>query len=247
MHLKKLLLLHSFLLFIFVQENLGANKNDTPNEKFPVEWLESISADSSAWQADSTTVVVEVINSKTGETWMDQNLGASRVATHSADRDAYGHLFQWGRAADGHQVRTSQVTQVLSVTDQPVHGNFITVSEAPFDWRKQPNDQLWQGSKGINNPCPTGFRVPTASEWEAEMETWSRKDSYGAFTSALKIPAAGYKDFRSGFILREAAAGRYWSSTVSEDRALHLSFVTGNAYINSLGRSRGFSVRCIKE
>jgi len=32
--------------------------------------------------------------------WLDRNLGATRVATSSTDTQAYGDLFQWGRAAD---------------------------------------------------------------------------------------------------------------------------------------------------
>jgi hypothetical protein len=37
---------------------------------------------------------------------MDRNLGASQVATSSTDPASYGDLYQWGRPADGHQIRT---------------------------------------------------------------------------------------------------------------------------------------------
>jgi hypothetical protein len=52
------------------------------------------------------TTIVDVTNSTTGKTWMDRNLGASRQATSSTDYLAYGALFQWGRAADGHECIT---------------------------------------------------------------------------------------------------------------------------------------------
>jgi hypothetical protein len=37
----------------------------------------------------------------TGRKWLDRNLGATRVATAFNDRQAYGHLFQWGRLQTG--------------------------------------------------------------------------------------------------------------------------------------------------
>ncbi|MFW5760796.1 MAG: hypothetical protein ACOCXH_07455, partial [Cyclobacteriaceae bacterium] len=82
------------------------------------------------WPTDETTEVVEVINPATGKTWMDRNLGASRVATSSTDAEAYGDLYHWGRAADGHQIRTSGTTSNLSSSDNPGHGDFI-LSNSP--------------------------------------------------------------------------------------------------------------------
>ena len=43
------------------------------------------------------------MTTSTGKTWMDRNLGATQVATSSADTASYGDLYQWGRAADGHE------------------------------------------------------------------------------------------------------------------------------------------------
>ncbi len=39
----------------------------------------------------------------TAPLWMDRNLVASQVATASDDTLAFGDVYQWGRAADGHQ------------------------------------------------------------------------------------------------------------------------------------------------
>ena len=39
----------------------------------------------------------------TGKIWMDRNLGATQAATSSTDAASYGDLYQWGRAADGHE------------------------------------------------------------------------------------------------------------------------------------------------
>lgn len=106
-----------------------------------------------------------------------------------ADELAYGDLYQWGRAADGHQKRNSPTTSTLSSSDQPGHGSFI-LAPPPLDWRSPQNDNLWQGVNGVNNPWPVGYRLPTEAEWEAEEQTWSSSDAAGAFASPLKLPVA---------------------------------------------------------
>ncbi|NCU32683.1 MAG: hypothetical protein EOM23_07120, partial [Candidatus Moranbacteria bacterium] len=121
-------------------------------------------------------------------TWMDRNLGASQVATSGTDAASYGDLYQWGRFADGHQCRTSPTTSTLSSTDQPGHGNFITVGDGHIDWRNPQNHNLWQGDFGINNPCPTGFRLPSQAEFEAERLSWNSNNAAGAASSFLKLP-----------------------------------------------------------
>jgi uncharacterized protein (TIGR02145 family) len=127
------------------------------------------------------------VSSAGGRVWLDRNLGASRVATSMDDAQAYGDLYQWGRGADGHEKRNSPTTSTLSNSDTPGHGSFITVSNYPYDWRSSRNDNLWQGVSGTNNPCPAGFRLPTASEWQTEIDSWSSQDRTGAFSDLLLI------------------------------------------------------------
>ncbi|PIP46684.1 MAG: hypothetical protein COX15_00065, partial [Candidatus Colwellbacteria bacterium CG23_combo_of_CG06-09_8_20_14_all_42_19] len=102
-----------------------------------------------------------VLNATTGKCWMDRNLGASQVATSSTDSAAYGDLFQWGRLDDSHQTRTSATTSNLSSSNNPGHSNFILAPNSPYNGRSPQNDNLWQGVTGTNNPCPSGWRIPT--------------------------------------------------------------------------------------
>jgi hypothetical protein len=181
--------------------------------------------------------------SKTGKIWMDRNLGATRVATSSTDAAAYGDLYQWGRGTDGHQIRTSATTATLSSTDQPGNGNFITSSG---DWRSPKNDNLWQGVNGVNNPCPTGFRIPTQPEWVAELSTWSLSTNDEAFASTLKLPLGGIRAFESGALQTTGIRGFYWSSTVGGNFSSVLD-LNGNVSTGLASRGIGMSVRCIKE
>ncbi|MGB4203997.1 MAG: hypothetical protein WBJ84_00065 [Bacteroidales bacterium] len=189
----------------------------------------------------------EVTNPATGKTWLDRNLGATRVATSSSDEASYGDLYQWGRCTDGHEIRTSGTTTTLSNVNKPGHGYFITSSSSPYDWRSPQNNNLWQGINGINNPCPSGFRLPTETELNAERQSWSSNNSAGAFASPLKLPMAGYRSYGSGSLYDAGSGGDYWSSTVYGILARSLYFYSSNASMNIIYRANGFSVRCIKD
>jgi uncharacterized protein (TIGR02145 family) len=192
------------------------------------------------------TTVVDVTNPTTGLTWMDRNLGASQVATSSTDQNAYGDLYQWGRRADGHQCRTSPTTATLSSVDQPAHGNFILAPNAPNDWRSPQNTNLWQGVNGVNNPCPSGYRLPTETELNNERLSWGSNNSSGAFASPLKWTLAGLRTNNNGLVANVGTHGYYWSSTVIGTSSRYLYFDSGAAVMSDPYRANGLTVRCLK-
>ena len=214
----------------------------------------------------SGATIVEVTNPTTGRTWMDRNLGASRVATSMTDTGAYGDLYQWGRRTDGHQCRNSSTTSTVSSVDQPAHGNFITTSST--DWRSPLNDLLWQGVGGTNNPCPTGFRLPTAAEFQAEINSWSTPDAQGGFAAPLKWTLGGHRNRSSAQLVDVGSIGFYWSSSIGGSNAQNLYIDNvpvynnvydendnlisstlvrnGTAELSANFRATALSVRCIK-
>jgi len=194
------------------------------------------------------------------------------VSTGNTDSTVYGATYQWGRVADGHQLRTSQSFptnntaaesdprtlldangQVMS-TDS-AYGKFVKNNLAPYDWRTPQDNNLWNGTYPSNNPCPSGFRVPTQAEWAGvntnNTHTWVG-DGY-TFTSdstryALFLPAAGYRGSTNSAFNAVGAYGYYWSSTVAGTNAYNLYFnsTTVNP-ANNTNRANGFSVRCVAE
>ncbi len=197
--------------------------------------------------ADTVTIMAGIVTSATGRVWMDRNLGASQVATGLTDTAAYGDLYQWGRGTDGHEKRTSATTATLSSSDVPGHGKFILAPGSPYDWRSPQNDNLWQGVSGTNNPCPAGFRLPTAIEWDTERASWDSNDDAGAFASPLKLVSAGYRYFSDGTFMGVGSIGYYWSSSVDGNVAKYLYFGSNLAQLGSFYRAFGFGVRCIQD
>ncbi|MGY8867499.1 MAG: hypothetical protein ACKVJK_18010, partial [Methylophagaceae bacterium] len=92
---------------------------------------------------------------------------------------------------------------------------------------------LWQS--GLNDPCPAGYRIPTIAELI----------STGGFLT-LKITLAGYRLGTNGAITQVGSNGRYWSSITGSETARFLEIREGSYAVNLIGRSNGYSVRCIK-
>jgi hypothetical protein len=200
-----------------------------------------------------------ILSAATGKKWLDRNLGATRVAQSVDDYLAYGHHFQWGRLADGHQVVTrtgtadanataaSGTTATKSTTVTPPNSNFIIDPDyINTDWIETQNDNLWQGVNGVNNPCPTGWRLPTKDEWTAE--------SIASITNAfdkLKLTFTGYRATEDGLFYGSASYGAYWTSTIgSVDNDPKLSYrvrFNSTFFSGATSRGNGYPCRCIKQ
>ena len=118
--------------------------------------------------------------------------------------------------------------------------------ETGIEWQNPPNNNLWQGVNGLNNPCPSGFRLPTDSELKLEYYSWIYKTSNGAFASPLKLPVAGIRS-NSGSII--SLLSSYWSSsssTISGGIINSMDFYLDGVIPGGQYRAIGASVRCIK-
>ncbi len=205
------------------------------------------------YNGQSVTYAI-LTSAATGRQWLDRNLGAPNAPTSVDDWANFGDLFQWGRASDGHQLITRSstggnpvngTTTTLSTSDNPGNSLFIINADEPYDWRNPKNDNLWQGVSGINNPCPSGWRIPTEAEWTAE-NVGTVAESY----TKLNLTKTGRRSsFDDGIVILNE--GRYWTSTISTD----FDFPTSKAFsIYDLGnggrndtRTVAQAIRCIKD
>ncbi|QTD36768.1 hypothetical protein JL193_11570 [Polaribacter batillariae] len=209
------------------------------------EFVNVINGQSINYGKDVTTAVVDLAGTA-GRVWMDRNLGATQVATNYNDAAAYGDLYQWGRSKDGHQNRTSNTTTVTATSANPGHGNFIeTTFQTDNNWTDfAGEDGLWQN--GLNDPCPSGYRIPTEAELNAERLNFNSNDRNGAFT-ALKLTTGGYRESSLSTIFAAGSEGFYWTSTVSGSEARYMYSFFASSTISTTRRGEGYSVRCIKK
>jgi len=197
------------------------------------------------------------VTTATGRVWLDRNLGAFRVATSSTDTQAYGDYYQWGRPADGHQMKyltnnnSTGFTNTKSATAVPATDLWIEPTDGSNDWLSTPDNTLWTGANPATNPCPAGFRIPTESEWNAEKDLFSPQNVQGAFASPLKLTMPGMlTSFSSSgaYFTAKNAHGQYLTQTAESNGRAKYFGINGSGlwWDSNYWKSHGMSVRCIQ-
>jgi uncharacterized protein (TIGR02145 family) len=184
-------------------------------------------------------------------------------ATGVTDSVVYGGLFQWGRPADGHQLRTSATTTNSVSVAPPGHGDFILGNyTTPYDWLQPQDHGLWNVVKTAHDPCPEGWRIPTLEEWQSIFDeasgntiSWNENGTKGikfspdGETYTLFLPAAGSREPVAGSLIEASVNSIYWSSTVTTKTSSYSVKITGGPAYSFPKEYRywGFSCRCVKE
>jgi uncharacterized protein (TIGR02145 family) len=178
--------------------------------------------------------------------FLAHNLGADNsLDAHTPVQGIHGNYYQWGRIGSVANASTSAGSI----------GGWKTAPAANGAWA--------DGSKTANDPCPTGYRVPTKDQWDL-VDSYNAQTTTGSFTSSetnfasarhfgagvnkLTLPAAGYRNDSNGALINRGSNGYYWSSTENgSSNANILYFSSINASPSANNRRHGFSVRCVLE
>ena len=169
-----------------------------------------------------------------GVTWSTRNV--DKPGTFAAKPESFGMFYQWNRKIG------------WSSTDPMKNSNNDTVWDSSV-----PSGERWVST---NDPCPSGWRVPTRQEIEgllATENTWTQVNGvngrqFGSGDTILFFPAAGRRYFSGGTLGNQGIIGSYWSSTpYGSELAYYLDFHDGGAYVYYGIRYYGRSVRCVAE
>nr|WP_257788303.1 fibrobacter succinogenes major paralogous domain-containing protein [Elizabethkingia anophelis] len=186
--------------------------------------------------------------------FMYQNLGATAgVDPFSAEAGNHGAKYQWGANTNG---AGRYISQANDQSNSGKVSGWISTPKPAGSWS--------DGSKTGNDPCPSGYRVPTSAQWQTvinnnNVERIGSWDNNGNnYTTALyfrnpsnirtlMLPAAGSRDTADGTLDYRGSNGIYWTSSGATSKASSLHFHSGSVELSSYARSDGFSVRCVAE
>ena len=164
-----------------------------------------------------------------GLRWAKRNVGA--FGTFVNNPEDIGMYYQWNRPT-------------AWATDGVVTG-WNSTEDAGTTWET------------ANDPCPTGWRVPTKGELDglasAATHTWTTEGGmngmlFGNGSNTIFLPAAGCRNSSTGQLYNRGSNGYYWSSTVINTTNAYYLYFTSNTYTTYYAnKSSGFSVRCVAE
>jgi uncharacterized protein (TIGR02145 family) len=181
-------------------------------------------------------------------TFLSHNLGAdSSLDPHTPVKSLNGDYYQWGKNAPD-----ADVDALIGGTWGDQGG-----TNANGNWTPE--------AKGLQDPCPEGYRVPSFAEWAAvnSNNTVSRTGTFDANTTefanalhygpdastkSLTLPAAGYRNNTDGTLILLGINGIYWSSKENGSGSYYFYFNNSNVSPGlTSNRANGFPVRCIAE
>ncbi|MDR2087565.1 MAG: hypothetical protein LBP72_10410 [Dysgonamonadaceae bacterium] len=202
-------------------------------------------------------------------TFQCHNLGADYDIRSDADLANINATNFWEYHGDWYRWGAKTVSLVNTGTNDGAQGWTTTMpdyqepSEDDTSQKDVDGNNLW---KAENNPCPSGWRLPTATEWATVIDVsnnaqkhyvdgvaiigstgWDLDDINNVLKLGdyLYLPAAGARDKSSGQLTYRGHSGYYWSSSENGSVGLNMDFKHDAPFMGIQVRPYGLSVRCV--
>jgi uncharacterized protein (TIGR02145 family) len=253
-------------------QHLGVNNSAPATVKLLVTYTDNTSASKLAYldirvQDAGCYCPAQVptsIHSSGWLTFMCKNLGATKEIQSVADLWAIDASNFYEYHGDWYKFGA----KTLSLAN-------IAGSEAysSSDWATVPYNSTDANWPQTDDPCPSGWRLPEESEWEAVINNntptwyqgtkvnanWGTDNNYPPTTDNYKnvlqigdylfLPAAGYRNSNGGALGDRCSDGYYWSSTGYDgtNSGWYMNFYPEYQFLRNTPRQpHGMSARCVQ-
>ncbi|RNA61585.1 hypothetical protein D1631_06410 [Chryseobacterium nematophagum] len=187
-----------------------------------------------------------VVMCGSSKAWRTRNEGATPGSDpNTPSSQIQGAKFIWG-----------QPTPVMTQSDDIANPNAIPMNpNLNFTWTSP--------TKSSTDPCPSGFRVPTRTEWDTLISNNSYTILGGGIGSptnfgsaiqfhctngnTLTLPYAGGRNRTTGILHDRGEQGYYWYGDSSPTGMIALFGMAGPQAYTGSDIGSGYSVRCISE
>lgn len=204
-----------------------------------------------------------------GLTWAPVNCGFKSIDY------PLGKMFQWGRKQGlGYQddVYQDATTPIICPIWEGKNGEedtnsfYLYSNDSQFssDWIMNGSSNYWNLGTEENpiknmefDPCPKGWRVPTAFEFKSlinyVLREWIQENGWNGYrfddnANQLTLPAGGRLNVVDGRALDRNVEAYYWTNSPSDGSSSYLYLYKDNCSVNTFGsRAGGCLIRCIKE
>ena len=177
-----------------------------------------------------------------GIKWATRNVAAP--GTFAAKPENAGMFYQWNRKIG------------WSNTDPMTNSNGGTTWDTSY-----PYSFIERAWEAVNDPCPSGWRVPTHEEQQSLVNSgigeWTTLNGvngrfFGNGNQKVFFPAVGFRSDTDGRLVSVSSSGVYWSSMLIPDLdgnslAYRLRINSVAVETNDMSIRAGYSVRCVKE
>ena len=163
-----------------------------------------------------------------------------------------------GVVINGVRWATRNVDAPGTFADNPEDfGGYFQWNKATTEWTvnwigDDDTEKTWE-----NDPCPDGWRIPTAKELDILINTrstWRRKNGvngriFGRRNNTIFLPAGGWAD-KSGdniYIFHIGNFGNYWSnSNHHRTSAIYMAFDRRKTFLfSAYNPHRKYNIRCV--
>jgi uncharacterized protein (TIGR02145 family) len=194
------------------------------------------------------------------------------------DGNNYSSVIIGNQEWTAENLRTSRYANGDSITYEPSASAWNSLSTGAFTWYN--NNQGYNGTYGkmynwlacvdTRNTCPTGWHIPSSSEWQELIDTLggaslaggAMKDTVAGYWNGANVGAtnsSGFSGLPGGGLNASTSNyvdlgvwGEWWSSTEAPSNSalgdrLLLNYNNSTALLADGPKEIGLSVRCLKD